>query len=82
MLAELHDDNSQNSVDESSQSSDQVVHVIEVSSGKILKGEDAPRASQVDAWLEQHPGYEVEHNSFEVNFLAFGQTNFFKWRTF
>ncbi|OWA53406.1 Transcription activator BRG1 [Hypsibius exemplaris] len=54
------DDSSQNSVnDESSQSSDQAVYVIEVSTGKILKGEDAPRASQLDSWLEQHPGYEV-----------------------
>lgn len=24
--------------------------------GKTLHGEDAPRASQLDAWLETHPG--------------------------
>ena len=54
------DDSSQNSInDETSQSSDQAVHVIEISTGKILKGEDAPRASQLESWLENHPGYEV-----------------------
>lgn len=54
------DESSQSSInDESSQSSDQAVHVIEVSTGKILKGDDAPRASQLESWLEQHPEYEI-----------------------
>lgn len=29
------------------------------SSGKQLKGEDAPLASQLNSWLESHPGWEV-----------------------
>ncbi|XP_055342258.1 transcription activator BRG1-like [Paramacrobiotus metropolitanus] len=53
------DESSQNSADESSQSSDQAVHVIEVATGKILRGDDAPRASHLEQWLEQHPEYEV-----------------------
>ncbi len=44
-------------VDESSQNSDIPVKVREVGTGKILHGELAPRASQLDAWLETRPGY-------------------------
>ena len=34
------------------------VHVKEVSTGKILRGDDAPLASELEAWLEKNPGYE------------------------
>uniref|UniRef100_S4R7H5 SWI/SNF related, matrix associated, actin dependent regulator of chromatin, subfamily a, member 4 n=1 Tax=Petromyzon marinus TaxID=7757 RepID=S4R7H5_PETMA len=46
-------------LDESSQMSELPVRVIHVESGRILSGEDAPRANQLDAWLEMNPGYEV-----------------------
>lgn len=46
-------------VDESSNLSDVRLNVIETATGKILSGEEAPLASQLDAWLEMHPGYEV-----------------------
>lgn len=46
-------------LDDSSQQSDMRVTVIETSSGKKLSGNDAPLASQLDTWLEVHPGYEV-----------------------
>ena len=47
-------------VDESSQmSSGEVrIHMREVSTGKILRGEEAPLASELEAWLEKNPGYE------------------------
>ncbi len=35
------------------------VEVREVSSGRCLTGEEAPLASQLDAWLETHPGWEA-----------------------
>ncbi|KAH8035720.1 hypothetical protein HPB51_008087 [Rhipicephalus microplus] len=44
-------------VDESSQHSDLRVNVIETSTGKVIEGKDAPLASQLDAWLEMHPGF-------------------------
>ncbi|GFS58566.1 hypothetical protein TNIN_482531 [Trichonephila inaurata madagascariensis] len=46
-------------IDESSQQSDLRVNVIETSTGKTLTGANAPLASQLEAWLEMHPGYEV-----------------------
>lgn len=45
-------------LDESSQMSDVRIHVKEISSGKILRGEEAPLASELEAWLEKNPGYE------------------------
>ncbi len=47
-------------LDESSQMSSGEVrmHVREISTGKILRGEDAPLASELEAWLEKNPGYE------------------------
>lgn len=45
-------------LDESSQMSDVRVHVKELSTGKILRGEDAPLASELESWLEKNPGYE------------------------
>lgn len=36
--------------------SDLPVKVIHVESGKILTGTDAPKAGQLEAWLEMNPG--------------------------
>lgn len=46
-------------VDESSQNSDLHVSVVETSTGKTLTGDEAPLASEVDSWLESHPGWEI-----------------------
>lgn len=46
-------------LDESSQQSDMRVTVIETATGKILRGSDAPSATQLETWLEVNPGYEV-----------------------
>lgn len=43
-------------LDETSQMSDLPVKVIHVDSGKILTGVDAPKANQLEAWLEVNPG--------------------------
>lgn len=43
-------------LDETSQMSDLPVKVIHVDSGNILTGTDAPKAGQLDAWLEMNPG--------------------------
>lgn len=45
--------------DESSQPPEVRVTVVETSTGKTLSGDEAPLASQVQAWLEMHPGWEV-----------------------
>ncbi|XP_077101693.1 SWI/SNF-related matrix-associated actin-dependent regulator of chromatin subfamily A member 4 isoform X4 [Siphateles boraxobius] len=50
-------------LDETSQMSDLPVKVIHVDSGKILTGLDAPKAGQLDTWLEMNPGYEVAPRS-------------------
>uniref|UniRef100_A0A4W6F050 SWI/SNF related BAF chromatin remodeling complex subunit ATPase 4a n=1 Tax=Lates calcarifer TaxID=8187 RepID=A0A4W6F050_LATCA len=50
-------------LDETSQMSDLPVKVIHVDSGKILTGVDAPKAGQLEAWLEMNPGYEVAPRS-------------------
>jgi len=44
-------------IDEGSNMSDVRLNVIETATGKILTGEEAPLASQLDAWLEMNPGY-------------------------
>ena len=36
---------------------DKHVSVIETATGKVLSGEEAPLASQLDAWMEANPGY-------------------------
>uniref|UniRef100_A0A8C4PXU8 Uncharacterized protein n=1 Tax=Eptatretus burgeri TaxID=7764 RepID=A0A8C4PXU8_EPTBU len=46
-------------LDDSSQMSDMPVRVVHVESGRLLLGDEAPRANQLDAWLEMNPGYEV-----------------------
>ncbi|KAI8508957.1 Transcription activator BRG1 [Branchiostoma belcheri] len=46
-------------VDESSQFSDLTINVIETATGRVLSGAEAPKASQLEAWLEMNPGYEV-----------------------
>ncbi|GJQ73042.1 brm [Trypoxylus dichotomus] len=45
--------------DDDSQGSDKPITVIEISSGKKLSGDDAPMLSQLQQWLEAHPGWEV-----------------------
>ncbi|XP_019754076.1 ATP-dependent helicase brm isoform X2 [Dendroctonus ponderosae] len=45
--------------DEGSQDSDKPITVVEVSSGKKLGGDEAPLLSQLQAWLQQNPGWEI-----------------------
>jgi len=49
--------------------SDVRLNVIETATGKILTGEEAPLASQLDAWLEMNPGYLLVF-SVNVKFLV------------
>lgn len=46
-------------MDESSQNSDLRVSVMETATGKVLTGDEAPLASEVESWLETHPGWEM-----------------------
>lgn len=39
------------------------VAVVEISTGKQLRGDDAPLASQLNAWLDSHPGWEIVDDS-------------------
>uniref|UniRef100_A0A4W5MHZ6 BRK domain-containing protein n=1 Tax=Hucho hucho TaxID=62062 RepID=A0A4W5MHZ6_9TELE len=50
-------------MDESSQMSELPVKVMQTETGKVLQGLDAPRSSQLEAWLEMNPGYEVAPRS-------------------
>uniref|UniRef100_A0A8C7NPE7 SWI/SNF related BAF chromatin remodeling complex subunit ATPase 2 n=1 Tax=Oncorhynchus mykiss TaxID=8022 RepID=A0A8C7NPE7_ONCMY len=50
-------------IDESSQMSELPVKVIQTETGKVLQGLDAPKSSQLEAWLEMNPGYEVAPRS-------------------
>ncbi|NWY08045.1 SMCA2 protein, partial [Nothoprocta ornata] len=50
-------------IDESSQMSDLPIKVTHTETGKVLLGPEAPKASQLDAWLEMNPGYEVAPRS-------------------
>ena len=45
--------------DDGSQMSDLTIKVINRETGHIVSGEEAPKATQLEAWLEMHPGYEV-----------------------
>lgn len=49
--------------DENSQMSDMHVTVMETTTGKQLSGDEAPLASQLDAWLEANPGWEPVDDS-------------------
>lgn len=40
--------------------SDLPVKVTHTETGKVLFGPEAPKASQLDAWLEMNPGYGTE----------------------
>ncbi|XP_046697235.1 probable global transcription activator SNF2L2 isoform X1 [Silurus meridionalis] len=50
-------------IDESSQMSELPVKVIQTETGRVLQGTDAPKSSQLEAWLEMNPGYEVAPRS-------------------
>ncbi|KAJ8005482.1 hypothetical protein DPEC_G00118420 [Dallia pectoralis] len=50
-------------IDDSSQMSELPVKVIHTETGKVLHGPDAPKSSQLEAWLEMNPGYEVAPRS-------------------
>uniref|UniRef100_A0A8C5BVC1 SWI/SNF related BAF chromatin remodeling complex subunit ATPase 4a n=1 Tax=Gadus morhua TaxID=8049 RepID=A0A8C5BVC1_GADMO len=50
-------------LDETSQMSDLPVKLVHVDSGKILTGMDAPKAGQLETWLEMNPGYEIAPRS-------------------
>ncbi|XP_065203115.1 ATP-dependent helicase brm-like isoform X2 [Planococcus citri] len=39
------------------------VAVVEVATGKQLRGDDAPLASQLNSWLDSHPGWEIVDDS-------------------
>lgn len=45
--------------DENSQASDRPIAVIEVTTGKVLRGDEAPLLRDLQAFLESHPGWEV-----------------------
>lgn len=51
--------------DESSQASaaEKRVSVIERETGKVLSGEEAPFSTELQAWLETHPGWEAQEDS-------------------
>jgi SWI/SNF-related matrix-associated actin-dependent regulator of chromatin subfamily A protein 2/4 len=56
----MYDNNAEESRDgDESQNNYIAVHVREVATGQILRGASAPKAEELDAWLETHPGYEV-----------------------
>ena len=49
------------------------VSMKEKSSGTIISGEDAPLVSQMQYWLEEHPGYVLIHtlsSSCVLKFIA------------
>lgn len=46
-------------MDENSQNSELRVNVMETETGKILTGQDAPLASELDTWLQSHTGWTV-----------------------
>lgn len=52
-------------------SSDVRVHIREVATGKMLSVDEAPKAEEVDAWLETHPGYEVVRIPFPLVLSCF-----------
>lgn len=57
-------------LDETSQMSDLPVKVIHVNSGKILTGIEAPKAGQLEAWLEMNPGLVTLHYDVVVDTIV------------
>uniref|UniRef100_A0A3Q2Y493 SWI/SNF related BAF chromatin remodeling complex subunit ATPase 2 n=1 Tax=Hippocampus comes TaxID=109280 RepID=A0A3Q2Y493_HIPCM len=58
-------------MDESSQMSELPVKVIQTETGKVLQGTEAPKSSQLEAWLEMNPGYEVAPRSDSEESVSF-----------
>ncbi|XP_050674085.1 ATP-dependent helicase brm isoform X2 [Leptidea sinapis] len=50
-------------MDDSSQTSDSRVAVMDSKTGEVLKGEEAPLLSQLRDWLDTHPGWEMLSDS-------------------
>lgn len=50
-------------MDDSSQTSDSRVNVMDPKTGEILRGDEAPLLSQLKDWMETHPGWEVLSDS-------------------
>ena len=46
--------------------SDLPVKVTHTETGKVLFGPEAPKASQLDAWLEMNPGYGMKAELFHI----------------
>lgn len=51
--------------DDGSQGSDKPITVVETATGKVLSGDDAPILSQLQQWLEMHPGWEVAESDYD-----------------
>lgn len=51
--------NKDSSLNEGDEDEDCNVKVIKTATGEVLEGAQAPKASELDAWLEAHPGWEV-----------------------
>lgn len=47
-------------IDDDSQLSDKPITVVEIATGKKLVGEEAPLLSQLQDWLSQNPGWEID----------------------
>ncbi|CAH2233927.1 jg14685 [Pararge aegeria aegeria] len=50
-------------MDDSSQTSDSRISVMDPKTGETLRGEEAPLLSQFKDWMETHPGWEVLSDS-------------------
>ena len=49
----------ENQEEEQQNQGDIRVKVLNTVTGEVLSGDDAPTMTQIDAWLEMNPGYEV-----------------------
>lgn len=65
-------------IDESSQMSELPVKVIQTETGKVLQGTDAPKSSQLEAWLEMNPGYDSPFPPL-CFFLCFSDSSTWTW---
>lgn len=54
--------------------SDLPVKVIHVNSGKILTGIEAPKAGQLEAWLEMNPGLVTLHYDVVVDTIVWAMS--------